>query len=391
MKIYVLANTVLLESAISGGDIILPRVARNWDNGNEITVITDKIGQKLWQRNNVKTRFLLTDDYFLKKYQSLIYGPLKYFIRTIQAVKLLNYQLKKDEEVAIVYTSSDFFPDVIPAFLARKKYSNTKWLARVYHFIQRPRERQGNIFANIFSYFSQRFGLKLIKKSADRIVALTGAYDDLISFGISRKRIVESNAGVEIEKIARLKSTNNHYEAVSVGNLTPTRGANDLIDIWAMVVDKMPQAKLAIIGGGAPDFINRWKKNIKEKNLEKNIDYYGFLKENKAVYRLLKASKLYLHTAHEGGWSLPITEAMAAGTPAVSYQLPLMEKSFTKSTTTVPLYDQNLFAKKIINLLNNNNKRKKLAHLAEKEVKKYSWRSVAEDLNSIMHQMVSND
>ena len=40
------------------------------------------------------------------------------------------------------------------------------------------------------------------------------------------------------------------YDAVFIGRFHPQKGVLELIDIWKRVVNKKPQAKLAMIGDG---------------------------------------------------------------------------------------------------------------------------------------------
>ncbi len=388
MKIYVLANTLLFKSVISGGDIVLPQISKHWKGKYDIHVITGGLGKKTWQGLGAKAEFYLLRENFLEKSESLILAPLKYIIRTVQAIFIINRLLRKEEKEALLYTSSDLFPDTVPTFWAKKKFQNAFWLARIYHINEPPYKRRGNPFYNLFSYLAQRFGLLLIKKKADLIAPLMGTYQDLLDLGFPKEKIKVSNAGVNTETIRKVKSVKKEFDAVHVGALTFTKGVYDLLEIWRLIVEIKRDAQLAIIGGGSKALIEGYKKRIKDMGLSENIDYYGFVPKNEDVYAIIKASKIYLCPGHENGWSLPVAEAMTFGIPVVAYNLKMFGNAFKKGFIVVPVHDQKKFAEKVIELLEDEKKRKELAKEALIESKNFDWHNIAQDLSKYIDELV---
>ena len=381
VKIFVLANTLLFESAISGGDVVLPRIVRYWDGDDfEIHVITSSFGRKTWELQDVEATFHELKDSFWEKYDGLALAWLTYLTRTFKANRLLKNLLEKESEPCLIYTSSDLFPDVIPAFLNRRRFCHIKWMARIYHVNKSPLVRKGNPLFNLFSFVAQRIGFFYIKTTADLISPLVGAYKELQQLGFPQDRMKISNAGVATELIKQTVPLNKTYDAVHVGALTYTKGVYDLLDVWKMIVAENPKAKLAIVGGGSKSMMDRYRRKIRQMSLSQHIDYYGFLPSNQDVYSIVKSSRIYICPGHENGWSLPVTEAMSAGIPIVAYQLAMFGTAFKKGFVTVPIHDKIALKHEIQHLLIDETKRRLLGAAALEESQNFDWKTVSDRL-----------
>lgn len=103
------------------------------------------------------------------------------------------------------------------------------------------------------------------------------------------------------------------YDAVFVGRLVELKNPKRLLSIFASVTDKVPNAKLAIVGNGPMyDELNEY---IKENKLNNNIFLLGF-QANPYVY--IKNSKIMLLTSIYEGTPMCALEALCLGKPIVS-------------------------------------------------------------------------
>lgn len=107
--------------------------------------------------------------------------------------------------------------------------------------------------------------------------------------------------------------------AISVTPLTEQSGAFDLIDAFAMVHQRLPDARLALIGDGpaAADIQNR----LAQLNLTAAVEMIGWLEEASVEKRLSFAD---LYVSAGGGASQPtmVKRAMAHGLPVVVARAP---------------------------------------------------------------------
>ena len=169
----------------------------------------------------------------------------------------------------------------------------------------------------------------------------------------------------------KIEKTEPAYDGIFLGRLSPSKGIFELIDIWKKVTNVIPQAKLAIIGGGNKNTRDALLKKIRDANLEKNIDLLGFFEDEKA-HSILKSGKVFLFPSHEEGWGIAIAEAMACGLPVVSWNLPSYGETFENHILQVKENDAGLFSKYVLDLLRDGSKRKEIGIQGKEFVKKYS-------------------
>ncbi len=387
MKIFVLANTILYKKAVSGGDIVAPQLMRHLRAKTRVYVIGNKLTQNIWRSLRVHATFFLYKNTFLDRYDSIVFAPMKYLVRTVKACSMLISKLKALEEGAIVYTSSDLFPDIIPAYIARVRYPRSRWIANIYYVNDPPFRREGNPFFALFSFLSQQIGFFLIKKRADKIFVLRAAKEAVLRQGFPPAKLEITHTGIDISTVKHIPYQKKRYDAIFIGSLTVARGAFELLNIWRLVVNTLPKATLAIIGGGDDAIIKNYSAQINKLNIRKNIFFIGFVPKQKDVFSYIKASKICLSPRLEGGWDMPTLEASALGVPVVSYQMGKKSIPFKKSLTVVPLYDQKAFAQATIELITNNKKRNALSNWAIREAEKYNWSNIAGKFEKVIYRL----
>lgn len=100
---------------------------------------------------------------------------------------------------------------------------------------------------------------------------------------------------------------------ISVGRLSAPKGYRDLIDAFALVVQKHPRTVLVIAGKGP--YREEMEVQIDRLGLARNVTLLGSRDD---VPRLLSASDIYVSSSHWEGMSVAIMEAMAAGLPVIA-------------------------------------------------------------------------
>lgn len=358
------------ESYLSGGDKLLEKMAKFLPKNYKIIVIIPKIGISHWQKANLSNTTLLTlPETFFDNNPSPNYVFMAYLLRIWHSY----FILRKIKNVDFIYSSTNVFPDIAPAFLLRLT-NNVPWVARVHHLVSPPLKRPGRLVVNIVSSSLQICSNFMIKTKSTKILALNNMLAKiLISQGFPKNRLSILGAGIELEKIQKGKPfANKSYDALFVGRLHPTKGIYDLVEIWQQVIIEKPDAQAVIVGGGTQNEIKKIISQINMANLGKNLTLSGYLSEINLI-RTLKSSKIFLFTDYEAGWGLAIAEAMAAGLPTVGYNLDVFGNVFKKGFITVPVGAKQEFAKKILYLLNNQEEYQRLKNETVQESKKLSW------------------
>ena len=355
---------------ISGGDQMLIQVfKRIRKNFGEIHCFTSADGKETVSNNVKGIKFHLTLRVFDKLPLSI-----NYVLRTLQGFRCLF-----EENIDIIYGGSDFFPDVFPAFLYKIFHPKAKWVQCIFHIYPDWKMRLGNKLKNFVAQYLQKFSLFLIKR-ADIIININHQVkEELVKKGFNERKIRVNTPGINLEYLEKLNPGNEsrEYEGSFIARLNPSKGIFDLIKIWKIVVSKLPEAKLAIIGGGDSKIIYRLKRNIEKENLKKNIDILGFLKDDEA-FKLIKKSKVFLFPSHEEGFGIVIAEAMACGVPVVSWNLKVYKEIFEDHSIQVRENNFNLFSDKVIELIKDDTKREEIGAKGKIFVKKYSWDNAAE-------------
>ncbi|MBI2617416.1 glycosyltransferase [Candidatus Gottesmanbacteria bacterium] len=373
-KIIVLQNCILLTNSVSGGDIIFPKMSPYLTKQFEVHVVGNKLTKSIWTTYGAKTSFHLYHDIFFGSSQRLLFGPLKYLLRTYQSTRMLLSLIKKLDGRIIIYSSSDYFPDIIPAFIAKIFYPQSLWVGRIYHLIPLPWKRENPFLYSLFSFLSQRASFLLLRLKANKVFVLKNAYKNVK--GIFPSHLLKTTS---VGTISRKKKQAREilYDSISIGTISQNRGVFDLIPIWRLVVDELPNAKLVLVGGGSSEYIQKLELKIRKYHLHRNISYLGSLSE-KRLHSVLKKSKLHLSTRREGGASIPTLEAAIWGVPTVAYASSAFKKRNIPGCILVPTGMHMLFAKKIISLISDKKRYHELAKKTKRASKQPSWKYITE-------------
>ncbi len=354
---------------ISGGDIRFIEVTKRM-NDFEKVVITSSSGRKTCEARGLNAGYLITTKE--ERFRNVFFT---YILRMVKAIFLKPAIQNKD----ILYSSSDFFPDVFPAFIWKLRNRKVIWIQLIHHIIPYPFKRKGKIFSNIVSYLAQRISFLFIKHYCDLIIVVNSLTKKMLAeMGFNISKIKVNPNGIDIDYFRNVGQDKKvRYDGIFLARLHPSKGIFDLIEIWKFVCKKIPNAKLAVIGGGNKKIIGELEKRIITAGLADNIEVLGYL-ENDRAFGIIKSSKVFISPSHEEGFGIAILEAMACGLPVASWDLPVYREVFPKGIIRVPENDISRFAGVIIELLEDENKRGLLAEDAKNQAKEYDWNEIAE-------------
>ncbi len=364
---------------MSGGDQMLiqlfKRVRKEFE---KFWCVTNTFGVTVLEESIANAQFIVSPSFFDR------FGLfISYILRTILALRCT--RLRPD----IVYSSSDFFPDVIPAFILKMLRPKTQWVQCVFHIYPDWRSRPGSKVRAFIGKYLQQFSLRLVKK-ADLIININSQVKCyLIDKGFDDCKITICPPGADIDYLTSITPASPYegYDGIYLGRLSPSKGIFDLIEIWGLVVIKCPDAKLGIIGGGDRSIVENLEKLIIEKGLKRNITLLGY-KDNDLAFSILKASKIFLFPSHEEGFGIVIVESLACRVPVVAWNLEVFEEYFQDLIYMIQRFSYEQYANKCINILENDIAQiTKQLNYGEQCAQKFGWTAVSKNFINLLTKL----
>jgi len=134
---------------------------------------------------------------------------------------------------------------------------------------------------------------------------------------------------------------------IAVGRLLPPKAYPDLLTAMRLVIEKRPDAYLAIVGGG--EAFDDLLAQIKTLSLSGNVALLG---ERGDVPRLLAAADLFVSSSQREGLPLAVLEAMSAGLPVVATAVGDLPRLVTPQRgVLVPVHQPKALADALLALL----------------------------------------
>lgn len=156
---------------------------------------------------------------------------------------------------------------------------------------------------------------------------------------------------------AELKGNN----LISVGRLHPVKNFSGLLDVFSLVIEQKPDAKLTIVGGGEEK--GNLESKINQLNLQGNVTITGMVSKEK-VEEYMLGSDVYVMTSFTECFPMVLLEASSVGLPLVSYDVPVGPEAIIendKNGFLVQFEDKKRMADIIVEILNNKKLKKDLA------------------------------
>jgi len=140
-----------------------------------------------------------------------------------------------------------------------------------------------------------------------------------------------------------------HKKAVTISRLDPLKQISHAVDIFSLVVKKVPDATLDIYGHGSEE--ENLRKQIKKLGLENNVFLKGYTDDPLAIF---SSAVMSVFTSAAEGFGLTLVESICNGCPAFAFDIKYGPPEIITEGQTgdlLPRYDKEGFAKKVIEYL----------------------------------------
>ena len=325
---------------ISGGDACFVNFSKIVSTRDNFLIVTSKLGSKLCRQNKIRGKYILTSNE--TQFSNTI---LTYISRTIRALRILSKQTNSE----IIYSTSDFMPDVLPAFMLKTKNPQSVWVQKIFHIIPKSRP---------IPHFFQLISFQLIRHLADLVVLDNYDLEKTLKqkYGFAKVNTITIPPGINLKEFKKTKRYSRKISAAFMGQLRKSKGIFDLVPIWKKVVKTYPKATLIVIGKDINNNASVLNRQIESEGLSSNIIVMGFLSESRAR-SIIKTANLFVLPSYEEGFGIVILEAMALSTQPIAYNLPVYKANFPGCVMTAPLGDHQAMAELIVKHLKHNKPR----------------------------------
>ena len=163
----------------------------------------------------------------------------------------------------------------------------------------------GNL--GIFGYLIERITSKL----PDKIISVSDLTTKKLveELNVPRNKIITIPNGINLREIKDIRKSKKKSDIIFIGRLLTHKNVNILIKSISMLRKSNKNVKAIII-----DNIKLLAKSL---NLEKNVIFKGFIKQDE-VYSLMKSSKVFVLPSEREGFGIVAIEAFACGIPVVT-------------------------------------------------------------------------
>lgn len=229
---------------------------------------------------------------------------------------------------------------------------------------------------------------KYIKK----LIKSLNNYDYLVTVSNTLKEFYENKIGKTkciyipnvIDNLPSKSTDLKENNIINIGRLEYEKGHSDLIDIVYEVKKEIKDIKLYLIGDGSKK--EELENKIKDLSLEKNVILTGYLSQKEMEKYLIK-SKLFVMTSYTESFGLVLIEAMSYKIPCISYDSADGARELLKDNNGILVKNRNKddMVKKIIALLKDDNKLKKLSLKGYSSCQRYLLNNVTDDWLNLLN------
>ncbi|OGK16413.1 hypothetical protein A2774_03075 [Candidatus Roizmanbacteria bacterium RIFCSPHIGHO2_01_FULL_39_12c] len=316
-------------------------------------------------------------------------------------------RLIRDYQPKVLYVPiGEFVHIYFPSILLKLQFPKIKLVVDILNFeipgegainYYRTLRKSGiNFIRSLFTIYATIQSSFLIKKSIrliDYVFTVSPDLVDKLRVFYKKDTIDYTLSGVTIPK--KIKAVKKSFLGVYVGRLTVQKGVFELLDIWSMLVKKLPIAKLAL--AGQVDEVTKLAllDRISKLKLKKNVTFFGAVSESKKQ-KILSRSQIFLHLArYEPLFPvIGILEGLAQKLPVIIYNMKVVDSQLKEGLTDKPFLiaengNKERVVQKILEFFQFPARQKTiLAKEAYQLANKFDWSIIAEKEFNIINRMI---
>jgi len=269
-------------------------------------------------------------------------------------------------------------------------YLEVKTLVVVPHLFATTVFHEINFVLGTYIYLAEKPLVPVYKGLKFNVISdSTG--EDIARRGIPRHDISVIHCGIDRNLYSHDPSVGK-YDSPTVlylGRVKKYKSVQHLIEAFALVRKKLPDARLMIVGTG--DYLDNLKSQARSLNLSDSIEFPGFVTTSDKVDRMRRAHVAVLPSLKEG-WGLTNIEANSVGTAVVAADSPGLRDSVRDGQTGF-LYaygDVEQLADKLTTILTNETVRRNLEIGGLEWAERFNWDNAAREFETLLFETVGS-
>ncbi len=202
----------------------------------------------------------------------------------------------------------------------------------------------------------------------------------------SRKITVIYEAGISIEEAPEpIEELLDKQFIMYVGRPNPHKNLERLIEAYSALKTDMPELHL-VLAGKRDSLYKQHARDVEQKNIQ-DVHFTGHISDGQLRW-LYEHTSAYVYPSLSEGFGLPGLEAMTHGAPVVSSNATSLPEIYGDAAQYFDPLDSEAMAQAIKSVLTRPSLREKLIEAGHQQVKKYSWKRMAEQTLDIYRQIL---
>ncbi len=234
----------------------------------------------------------------------------------------------------------------------------------------------GYLFESVYLWFYRKTWTIVVSRSTS---------EDLRRVGFHSLSVVEN----AIDTDHRLQSVpeKRKNQLCVVGRLKRSKRVHDCIQAVHTIRSVIPDVHLKVVGVGDVAYEKSLRELVRELDLEESVTFCGHVSRSERD-RIMAESEAILVTSVREGWGLIVTEANAAGTPAITYDVHGLRDA-NRSGLVVSRNTPEELARTAIDFLQDESRKRELSEQSLKSSFSYrDWESRVDSFEKILLQRV---
>ncbi len=249
--------------------------------------------------------------------------------------------------------------------------------------------------------YEKSYGLKSLQRKIEKMIStrsLSKASKVLVS-NLPSKEIMKSYYKIDEEKISIVPNgvdlsffktkKRDPNKIVFSGVMYHHRGLDVLLEASPKIVKEVPETKLVLLGDG-PE-MKKLKEIVKQKNLDSNVEFKGWIDRKDIPEHLSNASigigPLMKTTVTENALPIKVLEYMASSLPIIAKTGTLPEDVLKDNENGWFVENSSELYEKIIKLEQNPELVEKMGKNSLSMVQKFSWKIIVKSIIDIYEQL----